>query len=46
MRSGQGFLLVYAVNDLKSFEELRNLYDEILRIKVCVCNEYVAAQLW
>jgi GTPase KRas protein len=33
VRSGQGFLLVYAINDAKSFEELKTLYDEVLRIK-------------
>lgn len=33
VRSGQGFLLVYAINDGKSFDDVKTLYDEVLRIK-------------
>jgi len=33
MRSGQGFLLVYAVNSRTSFEECKNLRNQILRAR-------------
>lgn len=33
MRSGQGFLLVYAVNSKASFEECKNLRNQILRAR-------------
>uniref|UniRef100_A0A914WG93 Ras-related protein M-Ras n=1 Tax=Plectus sambesii TaxID=2011161 RepID=A0A914WG93_9BILA len=33
MRSGRGFLLVYSVTDLRSFEEAPKLFQQILRVK-------------
>lgn len=38
MRTGQGFMLVYSVTDLKSFEFVRKLYQQVLRVKDV--NEY------
>jgi len=33
MRTGQGFMLVYSVTDVKSFEFVRKLYQQVLRVK-------------
>lgn len=33
MRTGEGFLLVYAINFRNSMEELQTFYDQILRVK-------------
>ena len=33
MRDGQGFLLVYAINNKSTFEEVSNMRDKILRTK-------------
>jgi small GTP-binding protein len=33
MRNGRGFLLVYSVTDLRSFEEAPKLYRQVLRVK-------------
>lgn len=33
MRTGEGFLLVYSINSLNSFQELNSFYDQILRVK-------------
>uniref|UniRef100_A0A914RV12 Uncharacterized protein n=1 Tax=Parascaris equorum TaxID=6256 RepID=A0A914RV12_PAREQ len=33
MRSGRGFLLVYSVTDMRSFEETPKLYEQVLRVK-------------
>ncbi|EMG49328.1 RAS1 Ras-like protein 1 [Candida maltosa Xu316] len=33
MRTGEGFLLVYSINSLNSFQELNTFYDQILRVK-------------
>jgi GTPase SAR1 family protein len=33
MRQGQGFLLVYAVTDRSSFEEIPTFYNEVFRVK-------------
>lgn len=35
IRAGQGFLLVFAVNNRKSFEKLDDYREAILNIKVC-----------
>ena len=35
MRSGEGFLLVYAINSRPSFEEIQLFYQQILRVKDC-----------
>ncbi|KAI6176759.1 hypothetical protein M3Y97_00833600 [Aphelenchoides bicaudatus] len=33
MRTGHGFMLVYSVTDMKSFEFVRKLYQQVLRVK-------------
>lgn len=33
MRNGRGFLLVYSVTDVRSFEEAPKLFDQVLRVK-------------
>jgi GTPase KRas protein len=33
MRSGEGFILVYAINARPSFEEIQTFYQQILRVK-------------
>jgi Ras-related protein M-Ras len=33
IRTGQGFMLVYSVTDFKSFEFVRSLYQQVLRVK-------------
>jgi len=33
MRSGEGFLLVYAVDSRNSFDEIVNFHEQILRVK-------------
>ena len=33
MRSGQGFLMVYAANNRSSFEEIRTFHDQIMRVR-------------
>ena len=33
LRTGQGFLLVCALNDATSFEEMKELHEAILRVK-------------
>src|SRR3989338_4164125 len=33
MRTGDGFLLVYSVIDRKTFEEINDFYEQILRVK-------------
>lgn len=33
MRTGHGFMLVYSVTDVKSFEFVRKLYQQVLRVK-------------
>ena len=33
MRTGDGFLLVYSVIDRKTFEEVGEFYEQILRVK-------------
>jgi small GTP-binding protein len=33
LRSGQGFLLVYAINNLPSFHEAQRLRDQILKVR-------------
>lgn len=35
MRSGEGFILVYAINSRPSFEEIQTFYQQILRVKDC-----------
>ena len=35
MRSGEGFILVYAINYRPSFEEIQTFYQQILRVKDC-----------
>ena len=35
MRTGQGFLLVYAITSRGSFDEAKAFYDQILRVKDC-----------
>jgi GTPase KRas protein len=35
MRSGEGFILVYAINYRPSFEEIHAFYQQILRVKDC-----------
>jgi len=33
IRQGHGFLVLYAINDVKSFQEVQKLHDHVLRIK-------------
>ena len=33
MRKGDGFLLVYSVTDISSFDNIPNFYRQILRVK-------------
>lgn len=33
MRNGRGFLLVYSVTDVRSFEEAPKLFEQVLRVK-------------
>jgi len=33
MRTGDGFLLVYAINLRSTFDEIENFYEQILRVK-------------
>lgn len=33
MRNGRGFLLVYSVTDVRSFEEAPKLFNQVLRVK-------------
>ncbi|KAL0484225.1 Ras-like protein [Acrasis kona] len=33
MRNGEGFLLVYSITESKSFNELKNFHEQILRVK-------------
>jgi GTPase SAR1 family protein len=33
MRTGNGFMLVYSVTDMKSFEKVQVLYNQVLRVK-------------
>jgi GTPase KRas len=33
MLGGEGFMLVYAINSRNSFEDLKNFYEQILRVK-------------
>ena len=33
MRTGQGFLLIYAITSRSSFDETKSFYDQILRVK-------------
>lgn len=33
MRTGEGFLLVYAINDQNSFDEIKGFHSQILRVK-------------
>lgn len=33
MKNGQGFLLVYSINSLSTYNDLFGLHDQILRIK-------------
>lgn len=33
MRNGRGFLLVYSVTDIRSFEEAPKLFNQVLRVK-------------
>ena len=33
MRNGEGFLLVYSITESKSFNELKNFREQILRVK-------------
>jgi len=33
IRQGHGFLILYAINDAKSFQEVQKLHDHVLRIK-------------
>ncbi|CAO3653201.1 unnamed protein product [Mucor hiemalis] len=33
MRNGEGFVLVYSITSLRSFEQVRKLYDQIARVK-------------
>ena len=33
MRKGDGFLLVFSVTDLQSYENVRHFYTQILRVK-------------
>ena len=35
MRSGEGFVLVYAINSRPAFEETYSFYQQILRVKDC-----------
>jgi GTPase KRas len=35
MRSGEGFVLVFAINSRPSFEEIQTFYQQILRVKDC-----------
>jgi len=45
MRTGEGFLLVFAINNTKSFEDISNYREQIKRVKdaedvpmVCKCH--------
>ena len=33
MRSGEGFMLVYSITDMRSFLEMEGFYQQILRVK-------------
>lgn len=33
MRNGEGFVLVYSITSLRSFEQVQKLYDQIARVK-------------
>lgn len=33
MRNGEGFILVYSITSMQSFDEVRKLYDQIARVK-------------
>lgn len=33
MRTGEGFLLVYSIIDMRSFSEMEDFYQQILRVK-------------
>jgi GTPase SAR1 family protein len=33
MRTGQGFILMYSITSLQSFEEIHHFYDQIIRVK-------------
>lgn len=33
MRTGEGFLLVYSINNRQSFEEIKTFQQQILRVK-------------
>lgn len=33
MRSGEGFLLVYSITDMRSFQEMEKFHEQILRVK-------------
>ena len=35
MRSGEGFICVYAVNSMSSYEEIQTFHQQILRVKDC-----------
>lgn len=48
MRTGEGFLLVFAINNTKSFEDISNYREQIKRVKdaedvpmVCKYKNYV-----
>lgn len=46
MRTGEGFLLVFAVNNAKSFEDISNYREQIKRVKDAeevpmVCKYYL-----
>lgn len=33
MRNGEGFVLVYSITSLRTFEQVQKLYDQIARVK-------------
>lgn len=33
IREGDGFIIVYAINDRSTFHEVQNLYDHVCRVK-------------
>lgn len=46
MRTGEGFLLVFAINNLKSFEDISNYRDQINRVKDADVVPIVSKYFW
>lgn len=36
MKNGQGFVLVYSITAQSTFNDLQDLREQILRVKVCI----------